>query len=283
MKLLLLPVALFFSVISYGQYYYNDVIANMQGNTQYQLLRSNHIKKMKTFNYDGNGELTEGFSIEEEISGDGRKITLTTNIPNRPGSVLTSYFEKDKLKRTSEKTSELGRHNSVETNTSYEYNEKGLLQKVSSVTADTTADDANNAEIHLWSYNDQNKPVQMLKIKGGHDTTYINFVFDEHGNVAEEHWKRNNREMEAYYYYYDASNRLTDVVRFNTRARKLLPDYLYEYDAEGRITQMTQVTNGGNNYFIWKYTYKPNGLKEREECFDNNKVLVGKVEYGYQD
>ncbi len=31
MKLFLLPVALFFSAVSYGQYYYNDVIANIDG------------------------------------------------------------------------------------------------------------------------------------------------------------------------------------------------------------------------------------------------------------
>ncbi|KAI9435671.1 hypothetical protein F5148DRAFT_1154619 [Russula earlei] len=257
MKLLLLPVTLFFSVVSYGQYYYNDIIANMQGNTQYQLLRSNHIKKVKTFSYDGNGEITEGFTIEEEISNDGQKTTLTTNIPNRPGSVLTSYFEKGRLAKSSEKKIELARHNSVETNTSYAYDEKGLLKQVSSVTADTTVDDYFMSETHLWSYNEKGKPVQMLKIKGGHDTTYISFVFDEQGNIAEEHWRKNNREMETYYYYYDASNRISDVVRFSTKIRKLVPDYLYEYDAEGRITQMTQLTNGGNNYLYGSIPINP--------------------------
>ncbi|TAE19514.1 MAG: hypothetical protein EAY72_00235, partial [Bacteroidetes bacterium] len=77
------------------------------------------------------------------------------------------------------------------------------------------------------------------------------------------------------------SHLLTDIVRYNNKAKKLLPDFLYEYDATGQLVQTTQVLTGSNNYFIWKYSYQENGLKLKEECFDKQGLLVGYVTYSY--
>jgi hypothetical protein len=107
-------------------------------------------------------------------------------------------------------------------------------------------------------------------------------VSDEHGNIIEEHWKRKNITFETYYYYYNDKNQLTDIVRFNKRVQKLLPDFLFEYDAAGRISQMIQVPPGSSNYSIWEYHYNDKGLKLEEICSNRQKQLLGKIVYSYR-
>ena len=89
--------------------------------------------------------------------------------------------------------------------------------------------------------------------------------------------------IENYYYYYNDKNWLTDIVRYNNKAKKMLPDFLYEYDTEGRVSKMIQVIAGGTNYNIWVYTYNSLGLKEKEVCYDKKKQLLGTVEYLYNN
>jgi len=109
------------------------------------------------------------------------------------------------------------------------------------------------------------------------------FSYDEKGLVAEEKWFKKGKLSETYYYYYSDIGLLTDVVRFNERARKLLPDFIYEYDTDGQIVKMTQTIQGGTDYLVWNYTYNDKGLKETETCYNKQKKLEGKVtyEYGY--
>ena len=88
-------------------------------------------------------------------------------------------------------------------------------------------------------------------------------------------------DLETYYYYYDQQHRLTDIVRFNQKLKKLVPDYVFEYDANGRLAQMTQMSGNGK-YFTWQYEYNEKGLKWKETCRDNERKLVGKIEYKYE-
>jgi hypothetical protein len=76
-------------------------------------------------------------------------------------------------------------------------------------------------------------------------------------------------------------NRLTDIVRYNRKAKALLPDFLFEYDEKGLLRQMVQVQNGTTGHLTWKYQYAANGLKQREYCYNKNKQLLGKFEYNY--
>ena len=120
----------------------------------------------------------------------------------------------------------------------------------------------------------------MLRIKDKTDTTVVTFTYDA-GNVAQETWMRKGHVAETYYYYYNTKNQLTDIVRFNIRVRKMLPDFLYEYDEQDRISQMMQVPNGSTDYMVWKYTYNSNNLKEKELLYNKQQQLVGSVEYHY--
>ncbi len=275
MRLVFLFLCGFCCMASYGQYYYNDIVANNQSNQQFKLIKQAKIKQLKAVSYDPNGEATQGFTIEQEVSADYRKTITTTTLPDNTHSVLTINYENNKVKKS------VDENHKVETTNNFVYNEKGLLVNITSNTSDTAVK-INSNEVHIWTYNANNQPSLLLKIKNKTDTTFIDFVYDEKGNVGEEHWKRKNKKFETYYYYYNDKNQLTDIVRFNSRAKQLLPDFLYEYDDKSRVVKMTQITSGGSNYFAWNYTYNDKNLKQTEICYDKQKRLVGKIEYTYE-
>ncbi|MEK7198766.1 MAG: hypothetical protein AAB212_02445, partial [Bacteroidota bacterium] len=171
--------------------------------------------------------------------------------------------------------------NGIETKTAYSYTEKGQINQLLFTTTDTALK-SSSTELHEWNNTESGQPLSMLKIKNRTDTLFIVLVTDEKGLVAEEHWKRKNRDIETYYYYYDTKNQLTDIVRYNAGLKKLIPDFQYEFDTTGRVRQMIQVSMGSASYLIWKYTYNEKGLKIKETCFDKEKKLVGRIEYTYE-
>ncbi len=275
MKGLLIVVCSLYCININAQYYYNDIVANGLSNQHYKLVKQNKIKKVKATSYDPMGDATEGFSIQQEVSADNRKIMTTTQLPNNGKTTLTAQYENNRIKKTT------GYSHGVETTTSYTYNDKGLPVTITSSTIDTAVD-GGMSEVHNWFYNAAGIPSAMQKIKNKTDTTFVDFIYDDKGNIAEEKWIRKGKKTETYYYYYNDQKLVTDIVKFNTRARQLLPEFLYEYDAENRIIKMTQVTNGGSNYLVWTYTYNDKGHKQTEVCYNKQKQLMGKIEYSYE-
>jgi hypothetical protein len=274
MRIVFAVVTVCFCSIVHSQYYYNDIVANTLSNQQFKLLKQARVKTIKAISYEPSGEVTQGFSIEQEVSPDFRKTVTNTALQEGTKSTLTVTYENTRVKKS------VDVNHKVETTNTFTYNDKGLPTTISSNTSDTAVQ-INSSEVHIWTYNANNIPESLLKIKNKVDTTFIEFVYDEKGNIGEEHWKRKDKIFETYYYYYNNKNQVTDIVRFNTRAKQMLPDFLYEYDDKGRINKMTQVTNGGGNYLVWTYTYNEKGLKESEVCYNKQKQLIGKIEYGY--
>ena len=121
----------------------------------------------------------------------------------------------------------------------------------------------------------------MVKIKNGKDTTYYSFVLDEKGNVVEENGVSRGKKIPAVFYYYDEQNKLTDIVRYNIAARRLLPDYVFEYE-NGRLATMMVVPEEGTDYQKWYYSYDEDGLKILDACYSKSKVLIGTIEYAYE-
>ncbi|MES2006345.1 MAG: hypothetical protein V4450_17640 [Bacteroidota bacterium] len=267
--------SVFFVTASFGQYYFNDIVSTQFSNDQYKLLRTNKVKRIKATSYEADNSVTEGFTLEEEISLDGKRIILSAATSGGKSSVTNRFYELSKLKRTQ------SLNNNIDTKTEYTYTDKGQVQKILFTTTDTAMKSV-LTEAHEWVYNEAGQPQSMLKIKNKTDTTWIELVKDEQGMIAEERWKKKNRALETYYYYYDSNKQLTDIVRYNSRLKKLLPDFQYEYDANGRISQMIQVSLGSSSYFIWKYTYTDKGLKQKETGFDKEKKLIGRIEYTYE-
>ncbi|MEN9686839.1 MAG: hypothetical protein RLZZ28_2625 [Bacteroidota bacterium] len=267
--------SMLFSSALFGQYYFNDIIAIQRGNDQYRLLRSNKIKRIKATSFEPDNSITDGFALEEEISLDGKKIIQSTALSSGKSSVTTRNYEAGKLKSTQ------STNNGIESKNEIKYHETGLVQRVTLTTTDTSMKEG-LSDVHEWNYDAAGKIAFMLKIKNKTDTLYIEFTKDEAGNIIEEKWKKKNRVTETYYYYYDQKNQLTDIVRYNTRLKKLLPDFQYEYDSNGRIIQMTQFSLSLSNYLIWKYTYSDKGLKLSENGFDKEKKLIGRIQYQYE-
>lgn len=267
-------IGIFICSFASAQYYYNDILATQQSQQQYQLYRSSKVKKMQATSYEEDRTPTEGFKLEQELSIDGKKlVTSTANISGKKSEV-TSFFELGKLKRTQSYS------NGIDNKMEYGYDEKGQIKMFTLTTLDTSMN-YKSVETREWHTNAAGQYTYVLKIKNNSDTSIGSFVYDELGNLVEEHWKKKNKEIETYYYYYNGAKQLTDIVRFNTRLKKLIPDYQYEYDEKGRPIQMTQLAANGK-YFVWKYGYNEKGLKISETCTDNKKLMIGTIEYKYE-
>ncbi|MGZ8556996.1 MAG: hypothetical protein ACXWWC_01615, partial [Chitinophagaceae bacterium] len=114
------------------------------------------------------------------------------------------------------------------------------------------------------------------------DSSEYRFTLDEKGNVADEQFYRRNVGIDSIFYYYDEKNRLTDIVRFNKKAKKLLPSVMFEYDESNRIIQkMTILSSSNPDYLIWRYIFNDKGLKTKEALFNKQKELTGRIEYAY--
>lgn len=257
------------------QYYYLDIIGTKQTNQQYKLIRSFQLKHINAISFEGNNQPSKDFLLEQTVANDGRHIITRSSSSGNAPSFFISYYENNKLTRT------VDSGNSAINSVEYKYDNTGRVLSINSINKDFDGTFI-NAENHLWIYNDKGLPVNMLKVKNQTDTTWVNFKYDEQDNVAEETWKKNNRTTETYYYYYNPKKQLTDIVRYNRKAKAMIPDYILDYDNSGRITEMRQTQAASANYLIWKYTYNNRGMKEKENVFNKQKEVLGRIEYSYQ-
>jgi YD repeat-containing protein len=261
---------------STAQFYYKDLVATRQNTAQWKLLRQNKVRSVKLNSFEA-GEPTEGFLGEQEVAGDYSRITTHTKSSRTAETwIITSYSPQGLPVKVTD-TSDTYR--SI---TDYQYDAEGHVLSITNTSIETD-NHVKDLEQHLWRYDAQGRPSGMLKIKNGSDTTFIRFVTDEKGNIAEEHAVRNRAELPAIYYYYDADNRLTDIVHYSPRAQRLLPSTIFTYDQGERLASMLVVPEEGNpDYQKWLYEYDEKGLKLKESCFSKRRELLGKIEYQYK-
>ncbi len=258
---------------AFSQYYYKDLVTTAQANDQYALLQKNGIKKVTLESFDGNSSETAGFTGVQQVDLKKGTVTTTTSTTVIGDSYLkTTYNAKGLLSSTEDSAQ------NASSRGSYEYDAEGRLVKISST---NSSDNVNTTETHSWRYSADGKPTEMIRVRDNSDTTRVTFTLDENGNVVEEKVIRPNLPIAIVYYYYDAQNRMTDIVRFNAKANRLLPDYMFEYDEAGRLKKMVVIPEGSNEYQTWYYQYTPNGLKRMELCYDKQQQLLGKVQYEY--
>jgi hypothetical protein len=260
------------SNIANAQYYYKDFVVNQQLSAEQKLLQQNKIRNIEVKSFEDDGQESEGFFCEKEISKNYKKTELFTRAEMAKPSLLTTWFNDDfAVAKVVDSASNL-------VNTIIFNYKDGLLQQIAATTK--AVDEEGKAsyfyETRTFSYSE--KKLTELKItKPGTADTKILFTTDENGNVTLE---KNTSTGITTYYYYDDKNRLTDIVKPAPNG-KLKPDYIFEYNSSNQITQMTAVEDGSSNYFVWKYTYS-NGLRSVEKCFTNERKLMGKVEYEYK-
>jgi hypothetical protein len=269
--LLIVFLLTMFSVKS--QYYFKDIVLTKQNQTNWKLFHDLKVKEADMLSLDPNSEPTPGFSCTQTISSDFSTIITYTKSANMPASSLIANYDRNgHLVRTTD-TSDTYR-----STTDYNYNEAGQITSLINTSVETD-NQVSATEKHLWTY-DGNQLKKMIKIKGETDTTIVNLIKDEKGNIVEEKSVRNGQSLPSIYYYYDNDGRLTDIVRYNQKAGRLLPDYVFEYNYD-RISSMLFVPPASTDYQKWIYQYAENGLKSSETCYDKKKQLVVKINYNY--
>lgn len=291
--LIILLICTGFAHSALAQYYYKEILSNKELIADRNAYKANKVRTVIVHSLEANGEPSEGFSCEKKINKDYSRIETTTEATATSKSILTSYFDATGLPT---KTSDYSAINTTISNYKYD-NNNNLINIVSysysTQQTDTTLFDFDKNdtttlyEEHQYTYNANGQPVKMIKIKNKKDTSVINFVIDEKGNVTDEIEEK--PQGRHYYYYYSENNRLTDIVRYNTLRKKMLPDFMFEYNTDGQLLQMISVEeevkniySTEDNYFIWKYFYNENGLRIIEKCFSNEKKLLGSFEYEYK-
>jgi YD repeat-containing protein len=281
MKIALTSFFVLFTFVASSQYYYNDIVGTGETNQQMAQFVVNKVKTVSATGYDQRGAKATDFSELYEVKENG-KVLKCSEFSNFNKTVTYSHFNAaGRLVSISDSS------NTVSNTTTYEYDENGMLIKVENTVKDSSGN-FNHRETHIWLYQENNQPVTMWRlitqdrINEKTDSLEIRFLLDDDGNVAEERTYRNGRETGYIYYYHDDKNRLTDIVRYNTKVKKLMPDIMFEYDENNRVIQKITTTSSQQlGYLIWRYVYDAEGLKTKEALFNNDKQLTGKIEYNY--
>jgi hypothetical protein len=268
--LILLPIT------GTAQFYYKDIVSMQQTTALQQTYKTQKIRKVVLNSFDPGDQPSPNFICFQELTPTFNIIKTYTQSAASMQSVLVSQFNGNmQLMKSSDSS------NTSLAVTNYTYNEKGWLSEVNIVTQ-SYAYKQSEQEKHVWTYTEDGRIEKMLRIRNTTDTVTVRFKCDESGLPVEEEWFNKNGQSTTLYYYYYENKRMTDIVKFNERAKRLLPEYVFEYNAAGQLSQMLTVQPGSSNYLVWKYTYNEKGLKEKESCFDKQKSLLGYVTYRYQ-
>lgn len=282
MKTGLLPFVFFFASSVSGQYYYKDLVTTREINQQYALYRTHKVRSVSAAGIDPRGVRSTDFSEYQEIRDRGTVWRITT-INQLNKNVITRWFnEQGLVSRISDSA------NGIVTNTTYQYDQNNQVVRMENSLADDSSD-FSQSEVHTWIYEANNRPVKMWRVirtgtgpSATSDSLEVRLAPDESGNPAEEKTFKRGKETGFLYYYYDEAGRMTDIVRYNNKVKKLLPDLLFEYDEKNRVIQKITTINSGNmGYLIWRYIYDEKGLKTKDALFNKDKQLTGKIEYSY--
>lgn len=272
-------ITLFFFLPSQAQYYYRDIILATQSGTQQQLYKKNQVTFVQLYSYEADNSPSENFECKVVPNSSFTQIKTISNSASTGISSLTAFYNfSGKLYKSVDSTADL-----VSTY-SYTYDSTGKLYSATSISSATDKQKGiSKDETHLWYYTPEGYPYEMLYINNGNnDTTVVKFKLDDANNVIEEESRYKNISKGKTYYYYDSLNRLTDIVRFNPRLNKLIPDYIFEYDTSGKLNRMITIQPGNNDYLTWQYLYNEKGLKTEERCYNKQKKLLGRITYEYK-
>ncbi len=275
MKTLITVFLLMHAFTGLGQYYYRDIIGTKESMEMVKNYRQNKVSRVILTSYDADNMKNDEFYVEQKFNAVSQTLRTTTRSGLTDESVLTSYInDKGEVIKTVDSSAALV------SRATYSYTSTGSLSTVLSESVDS-AKKMKQSEEHKWEYS-EDKITRMLRIKNGKDTSIIQFKSDDDGNITEEVLITRGKKSEPVYYFYDSKNRLTDIVRYNTKAKRLLPEYMFEYSPTNQVIQRITVPSNGSNYLIWRYQYDANGLKVKEAIYDKQKQLTGKIEYQYQ-
>jgi len=259
-----------------AQYYYKDIVAANDLNRMMKSYTVNNVQKVTATGYKPEGGVAPDFSEVQEVNTKTGSLKIITKRNNFISTIQYFFNDKGQLIKSVDSAF------NVKSVSIYTYDDSGNITVISNsaADADSTAD-FTQTETHQYFYK-AGKPDKMWRIINKTDSLEVRFATDEAGNVIEERNYKKGNAADPVYYYYDDRNRMTDIVRFNYKANRLLPDFLFEYDEQGRVIQkITPVSNQNRGYLLWRYLFDEKGLKTKEALFDKEKTLQGKIEYTY--
>ena len=274
MKKLPFLLLLLFYFAANSQYYYKDIVAAADITRLMKTYTANNIQKISAKGITPEGSPSSEFSEVGEVNGTTLKVTTNNN---KVISTLKFNFN-DRGQLVNSVDSAIN----VKSTSTYFYDANGKIISISNSATDAdSSGDFSQTEVHQYIYKD-GKLDRMWRIINKKDSLEVRFGTDEHGNVIEERNFRRGVLADPIYYYYDDRNRLTDIVRFNYKANRLLPDFLFEYDDNDRVIQKITTTSGNNlGYLTWRYLFDEKGLKTKEALFNKDKQLQGRIDYSY--
>jgi len=277
MKNIVLAALLISSALTQAQYYYKDIIGTAETNHQLKLYIATNVQSVVLKSFEPDGSVSDNFQVEQLLDKNAKTLKTISHSGVTDESVLLSFFDDSSRVIKTMDTSGTSFNAAA-----YTYNGAGKLLSLKSFSGDTLKT-GSETEDHQWTYNGKGQPVQMLRIINNTDTTVIKFQTDDNGNIIQETPYKKGKSGDPVYYYYDGKNQVTDIVRYNYKLKKLLPDYMFEYSDAGQVIQkITVPSNKAAQYLIWRYQYDSKGLKAREACFNKDKQLTGKIEYAYR-
>ena len=257
-----------------AQYFYNDIIGTGETTNLMKFYLENKIKKVTSNGFEAQGLPAKNYKEEQEVNETGMQLKISTFNDLRKSTITYSFDKSGRL------IGSVDISNGIKSTTVYTYNNEGKIILIINTILDSLQD-FNQTEIHQWLYKN-GSPEKMWRIINKSDTLEVWFKPDENGNVIEEQNSKKGKGTDPIYYYYDEKNRLTDIVRFNNKVKKLLPDFLFEYDESNRVIQkITTTSNNNMGYLTWRYLYNEKGLKTKEALFNKEKKLQGRIEYTY--
>ena len=274
MKKLPFLLLLLFYFAANSQYYYKDIVAAADITRLMKTYTANNIQKISAKGITPEGSPSSEFSEVGEVNGTTLKVSTNNN---KAISTLKFNFN-DRGQLINSVDSAIN----IKSLSTYTYDANGKIISISNAATDAdSSGDFSQTEVHQYIYKD-GKLDRMWRIINKKDSLEVRFGTDEHGNVIEERNFRRGVLADPIYYYYDDRNRLTDIVRFNYKANRLLPDFLFEYDDNDRVIQKITTTSGNNlGYLTWRYLFDEKGLKIKEALFNKDKQLQGRIDYSY--
>jgi len=260
---------------SRAQFYYKDLIIHQGNLQQYQLHKNKRVQSISINSFEDNGDKSKGFMFNQLYNASWSQLKTIAEIENSGRNVVINFYNSQGLLyRTTDSSN--GNYTVYE----YGYDSLSRLVQIQNYTL-AIGDKNRSSEIHNWFYDLQGKPEKMERIRDKSDTMIYAFKKDSLGNIIEEQGFHKKVPGEKTYYYYDAGNKLTDIVRYNKRSSKLIPDYMFDYDEKGMLMQMVNIPEGGGQSITWIYKYNEQGLKEEESCYLAQKKLAGRMAYQY--
>jgi YD repeat-containing protein len=275
MKNAFLTIALLSQITVFCQYYYNDITDARVISERMRNYINQKVKTITATGYDARGAKTTDFNEWQEINTEKKILKISTR---NAQEVTRQYYQFDDQYRLTGITDSSGY---VKSTTTYSYDNNGNIILVKTSIKDSLQDFTETIE-HHYQYTPGRKPDKLWRIINSKDSSEYRFTLDEKGNVADEQLYRRAVGTDPIYYYYDDKNRLTDIVRYNKKVKKLLPAVMFEYDESDRIIQkMTILSTNNPDYLIWRYIFNEKGLKTKEALFNKQKELTGRIEYTY--